>query len=99
MARGFEHAAMRGASQKITGKDVPQFGPQDGHLRTVAAAFVNLQQFLHAADYSYATKWAKTEVQDHIATVTEAFASWQIVRNEKMALDYLMSLFDKERKD
>jgi uncharacterized protein (UPF0332 family) len=100
MARGFEHTAMKDASRKIAGKD---FGNSDpgmvGHLRTVAAAFVNMQQYRHAADYSYATKWAKTEVQDHIATVTEAFASWQIVRNEKIGLDYLMSLLVRERKD
>ncbi len=91
---------MRDASTKIPGKD---FGNQDpviaGHLRTVAAAFVNMQQYRHAADYSYATKWAKSEAQDHITTVTEAFASWRIIRNEKIALDYLMSLLVKERKD
>jgi uncharacterized protein (UPF0332 family) len=100
MARGFEHTAMKDASKKIAGKDFRNSDPgMVGHLRTVAAAFVNMQQFRHAADYSHATKWAKTEVQDHIATVTEAFASWRIVRNEKVALDYLMSLLVKERKD
>jgi len=100
MARGFEHTAMKDASKKIAGKDFRNSDPSVvGHLRTVAAAFVNMQQFRHAADYSYATKWAKTEVQDHIATVTEAFASWQLVHNEKIALDYLMSLLVKERKD
>jgi hypothetical protein len=100
MARGFEHTAMKDASKKIAGKD---FRNSDlrmvAHLRTVAAAFVNIQQYRHAADYSYATKWAKTEVQDHLATVTEAFASWQIVRNEKIASDYLISLLVKERRD
>lgn len=100
MARGFEHTAMKDASKRIAGKD---FRNSDhgmvGQLRTVAAAFVNMQQYRHAADYSYVTKWAKTEVHDHIATVTEAFASWQVVRNEKIALDYLISLLVKERRD
>ena len=92
MARGFEHTAMKDASKKIAGKDFRNSDPgMVGHLITVAAAFVNMQQFRHAADYSYATKWAKTEVQDHIVTVTEAFASWRIVRDEKIALDDVTS--------
>jgi hypothetical protein len=100
MARGFEHTAMKEASKKIAGKD---FGLSDpivvGHLKTVASAFVNMQRYRHAADYSYVTKWAKSEAQDHITTVAEAFASWRIIRDEKIALDYLMSLLVKERKD
>ena len=100
MARGFGHTTMKDASLKIAGKD---FRGLDRvmmeQLKTVAAAFVEMQQFRHAADYSYAKKWSKTEVLGRLTTVSEAFASWQIVRNEKIALDYLMSLLVKERKD
>lgn len=100
MARGFEHKAMKDASKKIAGKNFRGVNPAVvRHLRIVAAAFVDLQQYRHAADYSYATKWSRTQVQDHIQTATDAFTSWQAIKGEKAALDYLMSLLVKERAD
>src|SRR5271169_1145627 len=46
MARGFDHKAMKDASNKIAGKDFSNLDPIIvGHLKTVASAFVNLQQY------------------------------------------------------
>ncbi len=91
---------MKDASNKTAGK---QFAPSDavvaGHLKIVAQAFVELQQRRHAADYNYVKKWSKTEVQTHIDTAIAAFQSWKIIRKERIAQDYLVSLLIKERKD
>ncbi len=67
--------------------------PPSGHLKKIVAhAFVELQQRREAADYNYAKKWSKTEVQTHIDTAIAAFQSWKIIRKERIAQDYLVSL-------
>jgi uncharacterized protein (UPF0332 family) len=65
----------------------------------ILKAFVELQQHRHAADYNYAKRWTKTEAQTDIDTAIAAFQSWKIIRKEKLAQDYLVSLLIRERKD
>jgi uncharacterized protein (UPF0332 family) len=100
VARGFDHGAMKDASKRTVSR---QFDPADlaigARLKTVAQAFIDLQQNRHAADYSYAKKWSRTEVQSHVDTAAAAFVNWKAIRNEKLAKDYLVSLLIKERKD
>jgi hypothetical protein len=100
MARGFEHGPMKDASKKTVNR---QFDPADAaiaaQLKTVAQAFIDLQQNRHAADYSYLKKWSRTEAQSHVDTAAAAFASWKAIQHEKLAKDYLVSLLIKERKD
>jgi uncharacterized protein (UPF0332 family) len=100
MARGFDHGPMKDASKKTVNK---QFDPADAaiaaQLKTVAQAFVDLQQNRHSADYSYLKKWSRTEVQSHVDTATTAFASWRTIQHEKLAKDYLISMLIRERKD
>jgi uncharacterized protein (UPF0332 family) len=100
VAREFDHMSMKDASNKIL---KTEFGPSDAvvarHLKTVAQAFVELQQHRHAADYNYAKRWTKTEAQTDIDTAIAAFQSWKIIRKEKLAQDYLVSLLIRERKD
>ncbi len=91
---------MKEASKKIAAKDFHGVDSKPvRNLKIVADAFVDLQQYRHAADYSYAKKWSRTEVQGHIQTATDAFTSWRAIKYEKIALDYLMSLLVKERRD
>jgi hypothetical protein len=54
------------------------------HLKTVAKAFVELQQHRHTADYSYVKKWSRTEVQSHVDTAADAVTSWKIIQNEEL---------------
>ena len=89
---------------EASGKTVnKQFDSADAavaaQLKTVAQAFIDLQQNRHTADYSYAKKWSRTEVQSHIDTAAAAFASWKAVRHEKLAKDYLVSFLVKDRRD
>jgi uncharacterized protein (UPF0332 family) len=100
LARGFDHGAMKDASKKTVNR---QFDPADAaiaaQLKTVAQAFIDLQQNRHAADYSYLKKWSRTEVQSRVDTAAIAFASWKTIQHEKLAKDYLVSSLIKERKE
>lgn len=100
VARGFDHRAMKDASKRAAKL---RFGTADaaigGQLKTVAQAFIDLQQNRHAADYSYLKKWSRTEVQSHVDTAATAFAAWRSIQHEKLAKDYLISLLIKERRD
>ena len=69
------------------------------HLRTVADAFIQAQQRRNDADYNMAKEWTSVEVRLHIATVSEAFKAWNLIRNEAFAQAYLVSLLGtKERR-
>ena len=69
------------------------------HLRTVANAFVQAQQRRNDADYNLAKEWTPVEVATHIASVNEAFKTWNIIRDEATAQAYLVSLLGpKERR-
>jgi hypothetical protein len=64
------------------------------HLRTVANAFIQAQQHRNDADYNMDVEkdWTPVEVATHMASVTEAFRAWNIIRNESAAQAYLVSL-------
>jgi uncharacterized protein (UPF0332 family) len=100
VARAFDHKSMKEASKKTASKQFPApDAAVGGHLRVVARAFVELQHHRHLADYNYAKKWSKTEVQSHIDTAAAAFESWKTISRERLAQDYLVTLLIKERKD
>jgi uncharacterized protein (UPF0332 family) len=100
LARGFDHNQMKDASKKAVNR---HFDPHDAaiasQLKTVAQAFIDLQQNSHAADYSYCKKWSRTEAQSHVDTAATALAAWKTIQHQKLAKDYLVSLLIKERKD
>ena len=91
---------MKDASKKTVNR---HFDPDDAaiasQLKTIAQAFIDLQQNRHAADYSYSKKWSRTEAQSHVDTAATAFAAWKTIQHERLAKDYLVSLLIKERKD
>src|SRR6266567_1823165 len=51
----------------------------DDHLRTVANAFIQAQQRRNDADYNMAKDWITVEVGKQIASVNEAFKTWDLV--------------------
>jgi hypothetical protein len=97
-ARIFEHSRMNAASVRAAGSS---FGGDDpgkaGHLRNVARAFSQLYEDRLVADYDTAAQWSRVEVVTEIELVEQAFASWQAIRNQDIANDYLLSLFVRER--
>jgi hypothetical protein len=62
------------------------------HRHTVANAFIQAQQRRNDADYKMDKEWKPVEVATNIASVTEAFETWDIIRDEPTAQAYLVSL-------
>ncbi len=96
LERAFNHGQMKNSSLRF---DAPQW--LDWHdaiqiippaLRSVAGAFVELQNARHAADYNTHRKWAVTDIQETLNTAAAAFRDWQSVRTDPVAGDFLLSM-------
>jgi hypothetical protein len=108
LGRCFDHGPMKTASEtKVSQintafKDNPPQGTEKTvaiHLRTVANAFIQAQQGRNDADYNLAKEWTPVEVDMQIASVNEAFKTWNMIRDEAAAQAYLVSLLGaKERR-
>jgi hypothetical protein len=108
LGRCFDHGPMKTASEtkvsqiNTTFKDNLSEGVEKTvaiHLRTVANAFIQAQQRRNDADYNMAKEWTPVEVDTQIASVNEAFKTWNIIRDEAVAQAYLVSLLGtKERR-
>src|SRR5712692_9344329 len=91
LGRCFDHGPMKTASEtKVSQinaafKDNPPEGREKTvaiHLRTVANAFIQAQQRRNDPDYNMAKEWTPVEVDTQIASVNEAFKTWNIIRDE-----------------
>jgi hypothetical protein len=70
------------------------------HLRFVCNAFIQAQQRRNDADYNTAKECTRMEVEIQIRAVTQAFQSWNIIRDEGVAQAWLVSLFgSNERRE
>jgi hypothetical protein len=108
LGRCFDHGPMKTASEiKVSQintafKNNPPESTEETvalHLRTVANAFIQAQQRRNDADYNMAKEWTPVEVETQIASVNEAFKTWNIIRDEAVAQAYLVSLLGtKERR-
>jgi hypothetical protein len=93
LARAFEHGRMKQASVKTRSGRFDGQSPQAvSGLKTVANAFIRLQEFRHEADYDDSLRLTRTTTLARIALASEAFASWSAIRKEKIAQDYLLAL-------
>jgi hypothetical protein len=86
-------ASVRAMGSSFEGVDTGRVG----HVRNVASAFSQLYENRRVADYDNATQWSRVEVLTEIELVEQAFASWQAIRGQDIANDYLLSLFVRER--
>jgi uncharacterized protein (UPF0332 family) len=93
LARTFEHRKMKDACTKTSGKQFPHPNHASVRpLRTIANAFIDLQQYRHSADYDNSKRWTRTEVLGHIELATVAFDSWNAISRETIAEDFLLQL-------
>jgi len=84
---------MKQASAKVLSEDFSGQDPQTvSTLRTVADAFIRLQDFRHRADYENTFTLTPIEALRQIALACDAFASWNTIRKERIAQDYLLAL-------
>jgi len=99
--RIFEHALMRKASQRLLHSRLFPFVGEDPKLvqdlKTVAQAFVQLQDKRHIADYHNGIRWTPVESLSEVTTARKAFQIWASIRNEDIAQEYLVSLLIKPR--
>jgi hypothetical protein len=84
LARAYDHGKMKHASHGCNS------GNAD--LQKVAAAFLELQQVRHLADYDGGKTWTRVESVSHIDLAKAAFSSWGRVRDQRAAQDYLLSM-------
>ncbi|MGA3259248.1 MAG: hypothetical protein ABSE35_10235 [Bryobacteraceae bacterium] len=101
LGRMFEHSVMRKVSGRISDSTRFPFTGEDPKvvqsLKTVAQVFVELQDNRHIADYDNTIFWTRTEALREVTTAAKAFSTWQAIKNEKIAQDYLVSLLIKPR--
>ncbi|MBI1355292.1 MAG: hypothetical protein GC160_13165 [Acidobacteria bacterium] len=106
LARMFDHARMKKACTRkrdeLSGylKQLPASDPgrlNVEHLQFVAATFIDMQQDRHTADYDNATTWTRTDVNEKIESVEEAFARWAVIRHEPAAQGFLVTLLIRDR--
>lgn len=96
-ARSFEHGDMKQASRSF-GNPQAQSATLTGgitipiDLQDVAAAFVELQEARHEADYNVERAFTRVEAQNLVARVGQAFQSWDAVKQDPAARLYLASL-------
>lgn len=101
LGRMFEHSLMKKASGRISNATKVPFTGEDPTvvqgLKTVARAFVDLQDKRQIADYDNTTSWTHTEALREVTTAEKAFSTWQSIKNHKLAQDYLVSLLIRPR--
>ena len=109
LGRLFDHGPMystsvtKEAELNAYFKGDPPEGPERTvaqHLLTVTIAFVQAQQRRVDADYNMGREVTETETLTQIESVTEAFKSWNIIRDEATAQAYLLSMLgNKDRRE
>lgn len=90
---------MKSASNRIFDTRLFPFAGEDPRivaaLRFVAQTFSQLQEDRHFADYNLTRDLEKTQALLQVKSAETVFASWQSIRNEQIAQDYLVSLVVK----
>jgi len=101
LGRAFNHTPMKEASNRVLNTNTFPFVGEDpmmvAKLRTVAKAFVQLQDKRHIADYDNTTFWTRIESLEQVKSAEKAFAEWKLIRNEQIAQAYLVSFLVKHR--
>jgi len=97
LARGFEHRDMHQTCRATRNKQFPSNNGSGQHLVLVADNFIRLQAHRQTADYNNSKRWTKTETLGIIGLASAAFQSWELVRKETIAEDFLLRLLIPER--
>jgi uncharacterized protein (UPF0332 family) len=94
--RTLGHLDMKKASTMIGNGKLPRaLQPPSGvyttpdELKTVAKAFVSLQEARHEADYDLSQTFRRRQVLDYIQSARQAFEAWERIRKTDDARLYL----------
>ena len=102
--RAFDHAVMKRVAVQFAQRGVsPKLEPglnqlplQEEIVR-VAAAFVDLQQQRHQADYDMGRSFTRLEVLSLISDAERAFVDWHAVRHSVQADTFLIGPLEFEK--
>ena len=104
MVPGSDHSTMQPVARQFAARNVSPrlasaFGGKDlqDELVSVAAAFVDLQQQRHEADYDVARSFTRAKVPAMVGDAERAAANWQQVRRSVQADAFLIGLFAFDR--
>lgn len=98
VARAFAHVEMSEACRAFAATRLPPAVdatlpvPVPEDLRTVARAFVDLQEARHEADYDLAQRFSRNEAAVLVAQAEQAFEAWQRIRGAPAGKVFLASL-------
>ena len=108
LARVFDHGPMKQATKQTLSQlndffdQRPPEGPERTikyHLYNVAETFSQAQHNRNEADYNLLRAWQPTQVSLLLEGIADAFKSWNFIRNEPEARDYIVSMLpSRERK-
>ena len=107
VARMFEHGAMARVCTTKRDELTAYFKtrPTASHelkvlrdIQLIASTFVLMRQHRETADYDSSTRWTRTDALEKIQSVDAAFKSWNAIRDEHEAQNFLVTLLLKERK-
>ncbi len=101
LARMFDHGVMKKVSRKVADPGTLPYAREDpvvvDKLRSFARLFVQLQEQRHEADYNIKDAWTLSQSRKEMLAALRAFVTWQEIRAEKIAQDYLVSLLIRPR--
>jgi len=106
--RWFEHSDMKRVCGMFSAPNAsktiePILGaPVSADLRSIAQAFIVLQEARHEADYDLESFWTKLTAQELVKVARNAFESWARIRRSHEANVFALALlsvklFDKDR--
>jgi hypothetical protein len=95
----FDHGMMRRVSQNLFESTTLHNSGADpkiiADLRFIAKTFCEVQKKRHAADYDNNKYWDATDALAIVILCRRVFATWDIIKNEDIAQEYLVSLLIK----
>ncbi len=99
LRRAFQHSTMKQVATQFANSNVSRRlrpgldgQPLQNEIKSVAQAFVDLQQLRHEADYDMARRFTRREVLDLLDDAETAFADWKAVRKSVQADTFLVGL-------
>ena len=101
LGRMFDHGMMKRVSKQLFESTTLHTSGTDpttiGQLQFVAKTFCEMQLKRHTADYDNNKYWDRTDVLRLVLLCRRAFATWDLIKNEDIAQEYLVSLLIKPR--
>lgn len=103
LERAFGHDNMKRVCQAVSQSSWKGWSdpspPVPPELKSVAKAFVSLQQDRHQADYDNATVWTRIEVSSRLEIAHVAFRNWRKIQTSAAANEYSLSLLVGKKRD